>query len=77
MVPGEGAIMAAPEGAMAPLVDGSERARGCGISLAIESQCFSDKSGDADPKGLLTALARREKKKPGRRVGLDKLLSLR
>jgi len=67
VAPGEGAIMAAPEGAMAPLVDGSERARRCGISLAIESQSFSDKSRDADPKGLLTALARREKKKHGRR----------
>ena len=56
---------------MAPLVDGSERARGCGISLAIESQSFSDKSRDGDPKGLLTARARREKKKHGRRgVGL-------
>jgi hypothetical protein len=71
VAPGEGAIMAAPEGAMAPLVDGSERARGCGISLAIESQSFSDKSRDGDPKGLLTARARREKKKHGRRrVGL-------
>ena len=36
VAPSEGAIMAAPEGAMAPLVDGSERARRCGgISLAI------------------------------------------
>ena len=71
VAPGEGAIMAAPEGAMAPLVDGSERARRCGISLAIEPQSFSDKSRDGDPKGLLTARARREKKKHGRRrVGL-------
>ena len=62
VAPGEGAIVAAPEGAMAPLVDGSERARGCGISLAIESQSFSDKSRDADPKGLLTALAQAREK---------------
>jgi hypothetical protein len=37
VAPGEGAIMAAPAGAMAPWVEGSERARRCGISLASES----------------------------------------
>src|SRR5580698_9867897 len=42
VAPGEGAIMAAPGGAMAPLVDGSERARRYGISLASESESFPD-----------------------------------
>ena len=65
VAPGEGAIMAAPEGAMAPLVDGSERARRCGISLAIESQSFPDKSRDAGPEGP-TNRARQAREKEAR-----------
>ena len=79
VAPDEGAIMAAPEGVMAPLVDGSERARRCGISLAIEPQSFPDKSGDAGPEGP-TNRARQAREKEARGGGpwlCDKLLSLR
>ena len=75
VAPGEGAIMAAPEGAMAPLVDGSERARRCRISLAMESQ----ESRDAGPEGP-TNRARQAREKEARGGGpwlCDKLLSLR
>jgi hypothetical protein len=79
VAPGEGAIMAAPEGAMAPLVDGSERARRCGISLAIESQSFLDKSRDVGPEGPTNRASPGERKRSTGGGGLvcDKLLSLR
>ena len=79
VAPGEGAIMAAPEGAMAPLVEGSERVR-TWISLAIESQSVPDKGRDARPEGPANrALKARENGKHGGGGPLlcDKLLSLR
>jgi hypothetical protein len=68
VAPGEGAIMAAPKGAVAPLVDGSERARRCGISLAIESQSIPGKSRDAGPEGP-TNRARQAREKEARAAG--------
>jgi hypothetical protein len=51
VAPGEGAIMAAPEGARAPVVEGSERVRAGRISLAIESQSVPDEGRDTQPEG--------------------------
>ena len=65
VAPGEGAIMAAPEGAMAPLVEGSERVRTGRISLAIKSQSSPDKSRDAGPEGP-TNRARQAREKEAR-----------
>ena len=75
VAPGEGAIMAAPAGAMAPWVEGSERVRTGRISLAMESQ----ESRDAGPEGP-TNRARQAREKEARGGGpwlCDKLLSLR